>query len=140
MTDVEGPVRWLLGSAEGLIADLDQAGGDACRPVSERLRASVAGPLRQAAGPAGAHNATRADNEPELPRDSVPTGSPDPGAEQTGDRLWELARAATDLRGEHLDVPGLGEAAAALQDLALELADAPTRRPGPLSWQACNRT
>ncbi len=128
MTDVEGTVRWLLGSTDGLIANLDRAGGDAARSASERLRASVAGPLRQAAGSADADSGTRADNEPELPQDSVRTGSTDhSSAEQTGDRLWELARAATELHCQRFDVPGLGEAAAALQDLALDLTDAPTK-------------
>jgi CDGSH-type Zn-finger protein len=39
------------------------------------------------------------------------------------DRLWELARAATALRGQRPEVAELAEAAAALQDLAIRLAD-----------------
>jgi CDGSH-type Zn-finger protein/truncated hemoglobin YjbI len=39
------------------------------------------------------------------------------------DRLWELARAATVLLVQSPDQPGLGEATAALQDLAIGLAD-----------------
>ena len=39
------------------------------------------------------------------------------------DRLWELAQAATVLLVRSPDQPGLGEATAALQDLAIGLAD-----------------
>ena len=39
------------------------------------------------------------------------------------DRLWELAQAATGLLVQSPDQPGLGEATAALQDLAIGLAD-----------------
>ena len=44
--------------------------------------------------------------------------------EQVGSRLWELARAATELGCQHRDVVELAEAAAALQDLAIGLAEA----------------
>jgi CDGSH-type Zn-finger protein/truncated hemoglobin YjbI len=39
-----------------------------------------------------------------------------------GDALWELAQAATGLRAQSPEVPELAEAAAALQDLAIEAA------------------
>jgi len=42
------------------------------------------------------------------------------------DQLWELAQAATAARVQLPNVPGLTEATAALQDLTITLADAPT--------------
>jgi len=48
-------------------------------------------------------------------------GDPDSDMQLRG-RMWELARAAVELRCRRLEVPGFGEAAAALQELALGLA------------------
>jgi len=126
MTDVDGTVRRLLDSTDDLLADLDQAGDDASRSVEARLRASVVGPLQQAAGTAAVLD--RAEND--MPPRSEPVGPASSGAAsaaQLGGRLWELARAATKLWCQKLDVPGLGEAVAAVQDLALGLTDAPAR-------------
>ena len=127
MTDFAGTVRWLLEGTGDLLAGLDQASDDASRLVGARLRASVEGPLRTAAGIEAAHDPRNHDDEAGPP-DSVRTGPADSAsAEQLGDRLWELARAATELRWQQRDVPGLGEATAALQDLALGLADPPAK-------------
>jgi len=126
MTDVDGTVRRLLDSTDDLLADLDQAGDDASRSVVARLRASLVGPLQQAAGTAAVLD--RAEND--MPPRSEPVGPASSGAAsaaQLGGRLWELARAATELWCQKLDVPGLGEAVAAVQDLALGLTDAPAR-------------
>ncbi len=121
MTDFDGTVRRLLDSIDDLLAGLEQAGDDASRSVGARLRASVVGPLQQhAVGTAAAHD--RADHD--MPLSAEPVGPTSASsAAQLGGRLWELARAATELRCRRLDVAGLGEAAAALQDLALGLVD-----------------
>ncbi len=119
MTDLDDTVRWLLDSTDDLLADLDQAGDDASRSIGARLRASVVGPLRQVAGLKAAHEPGNHDDETEPDRSvRAGTGDPEPAA-QLGGRLWELARAATELRRRHPNVPELGEATAALQDLAL---------------------
>ena len=104
MTDVDGPVRRLLDSTDDLLADLDQAGDDASRSVEARLRASVVGPLQQAAGTAAvldrAENDMPPRSEPVGPASSEPVGPASSGAAsaaQLGGRLWELARAATEL-------------------------------------------
>ena len=126
MTDVDGTVRRLLDSTDDLLADLDQAGDDASRSVVARLRASLVGPLQQAAGTAAVLD--RAEND--MPPRSEPVGPASSGAvsaAQLGGRLWELARAATKLWCQKLDVAGLGEVVAAVQDLALGLTDAPAR-------------
>jgi len=124
MTDFDGTVRLLLDSTDDLLAGLEQAGEDASRSVGARLRASVVGPLQQhAVGTAAAHD--RADHD--MPLSAEPVGPTSAAsAAQWGGRLWELARAATELRCR-LDVAGLGEAAAALQDLALGLVDETSR-------------
>jgi len=117
MTDFDGTVRPLLDSTDDLLAGLEQADDDTSRSVGARLRASVVGPLQHAVA---AHD--RADHD--MPLSSEPVGPTSASsAAQLGGRLWELARAATELRCRRLDVAGLGEAAAALQDLALGLVD-----------------
>jgi len=68
----------------------------------------------------------RADHD--MPLSAEPVGPTSAAsAAQWGGRLWELARAATELRCRRLDVAGLGEAAAALQDLALGFTDETSR-------------
>jgi len=121
MTDLDGTVRPLLNSTNDLLADLEQAGDDASRSIGARLQASVVGPLQQhAAGTAAAHDRADQDIPPRWEPDGPASSA---SAAQLDGRLWELARAATELRSQQLDVPGLGEAAAALQDLAVGLAD-----------------
>ena len=127
MTDVDGTVRWLLDSIDDLLAGLDQASNDASGLVGARLRASVVGPLRQVAGIAAAHDPRDHGDEAEPPG-SVQAGLGGPNsAVPVAGRLWELAKGATELRRQRLEGPGLGEAAAALQDLALDLVDAAAR-------------
>ncbi len=124
MTDFDGTVRWLLDRTNDLIAVLDRVGDDASWSVGARLRASVVSPLRQATGSAHAGDGVGRDAEAELLPGSVPVGPEDPDLPgQLDGRLWELARGATELRCRRLDVPGLGEAAASLQDLALGLVE-----------------
>ena len=126
MTNFDGTERWLLDSTDDLLAGLDQSGDDAFRSVGARLRASVVGPLQQAAGIAADHDRTGQDDQAELPPSSEPVGPVISGlgsAVQLGDQLWELARAATERRCQQLEGPELGEPAAALQDLTLRLAD-----------------
>src|SRR5258706_6016508 len=97
------------------VADTETAlaaeGDEQARRIRSRLRGSVARPLRQAAG-------------------TVPGGEEPEGGERhvaaagrIADRLWELARTATALRAQRPEVAELAEAAAALQDLAIGLAD-----------------
>jgi len=131
MTDFDSDMRWLLDGTNDLLAGLDWVGDDASRSVGPRLRASVVGPLRQAAGIAAGPDRTEHDDHVELPPSSEPFGPATSGSDsvvQLGGRLWELARAATELRCQQPDVAGLGEAAAALQDLALGLADPPAKK------------
>jgi len=125
MTDFDGAVRWLLGTTDDLLTDLDQASDDASRLVRARLRASVVGPLRQAAGMETDHDPRNHDDKAEPPGAG---GTADAAsAVQVAGRLWELARTATKFQCQQRDVAGLGEAAAALQDLALGLADPPAK-------------
>lgn len=92
MTDFDGTVGGLLDSAAKLIADLDRAGDDVSRAVAARLRASVVGPLRQAAGMQAAHDPGTHDAEAE-----AGPGDPDSDMQLRG-RMWEMARAAVELR------------------------------------------
>jgi CDGSH-type Zn-finger protein/truncated hemoglobin YjbI len=80
--------------------------------IAARLRDSVARPLRQVAE-------TVAGGE-EQEGDAMPPVAGLPAS--LADRLWELARAATALRAQRPEVAELAEAAAALQDLAIGLA------------------
>src|SRR5258708_17369333 len=97
------------------VADTETAlaaeGDEQARRIRSRVSDSVARPLRQAAGP-------------------VPGGEEPEGGERNvaaagriGDRLWEVARTGTALRAQRAEVAELAEAAAALQDLAIGLAD-----------------
>jgi uncharacterized protein with beta-barrel porin domain len=95
-TDIEAMLRHLTD---------DQYAADA----ADRLRDRVIRPLREAVPP-------------------LPTGqntsTPDGASGNWAEELWELTRAATELRSGPDETPELQQAAAALQDLALGLADA----------------
>src|SRR5258708_17988884 len=111
MPVTDGAVTWLLREVEDTEAALAAEGDEQARRIRSRVSDSVARPLRQAAGP-------------------VPGGEEPEGGERNvaaagriGDRLWELARTATALRAQRPEVAELAEAAAALQDLAIGLAD-----------------
>jgi CDGSH-type Zn-finger protein/truncated hemoglobin YjbI len=106
-------------------ADAEQA-----ERVRGRLGASVVRPLRQAArGPAGDGGFTGGGGAGRLDNGG-PGGASSPV--DLGDRMWGLARAATELRTEYPEVAELAEATAALQDLAIELAD-PAQAAGHLA-------
>ncbi len=96
-------LREVADTEAALAAERDEQ----ARRIGGRLRDSVVRPLRQVTG-------TVAGGE-----------EPDGGAgfpASMADRLWELARAATALRAQLPVVAELAEAAAALQDLAIGLA------------------
>ena len=126
VSDIGTGIRWLLEAATeleralGPVADDEQA-----RHVRTRLRDSVLRPLRQVAGVpiAGSGSATDPTTEPPVgsPR---PDGSEPDSAWQLHTRVPGLARTATQLRFQFRDVPELTEATAALQDLAVALAEA----------------
>src|SRR6266851_7576418 len=107
------------------VADTETAlaaeGDDQARRIRSRLSESVARPLRQAAGTVAAGTVAAGTvaggEEPEGGERNVAA----PG--RIADRLWELARTATALRAQRPEVAELAEAAAALQDLAIGLAD-----------------
>jgi CDGSH-type Zn-finger protein/truncated hemoglobin YjbI len=102
VADLEAEVRR---AADSQAADRPQL-----ESVGARLRDSVLRPLR--GGPA------QPSDEPTGP------GATDQDARgRLPDRLWELAQTATGLLVQSPDQPGLGEATAALQDLAIGLAD-----------------
>ena len=97
-----------LSSLMAAVADLEaevRRAADSAQlgAVGARLRDSVLRPLGQA----------------ESLRQAGSLGQAGPLA----DRLWELAQAATGLLVQSPDRPGLGEATAALQDMAIGLAD-----------------
>jgi CDGSH-type Zn-finger protein/truncated hemoglobin YjbI len=110
MPKADDTLESLLRSATDLEARLrhvtdDQYSADA----ADRLRDSVARPLRDAISPVPAGQNT-----------STPDGAPG----NWGEELWEMTRAATELRSQVGGPPELLEATAALQDLALGIADA----------------
>jgi CDGSH-type Zn-finger protein/truncated hemoglobin YjbI len=123
-TDAQTAMRLLADAAERILAELERTDAPRWTRTAARLRDSVIGPLRRAgtAGEQGVVAGRRIGRPPEA--------TPDGGAvfeEPVGPmagRLWGLARAATGLCGEQ-DAAGLTEAAAALHDLALGLADEP---------------
>jgi CDGSH-type Zn-finger protein/truncated hemoglobin YjbI len=106
-------VSSLLAGATKLAADLRRASGDEQAPrIRERLVTSVLRPLRQAAG-----------SEPGRTAHAVPAA--EEPLVSLADALWELAQAATALRVRYPETTELVEATAALQDLAVGLADEP---------------
>jgi CDGSH-type Zn-finger protein/truncated hemoglobin YjbI len=113
----EDPAITLLRTAGNVVAALaDSADDGQAARVRERLRDSVMRPLQRAAGgPAGSGGPAGHDDE-------VRPGGEDL-LDHLGERLWDLARAATALRAQRPEVGELAEAAAALQDLAIGLAD-----------------
>jgi CDGSH-type Zn-finger protein/truncated hemoglobin YjbI len=122
-TELENSMRLLADAAERVLADVDPADSEQLAQTAARLRDGVLGPLRRNAAAA---------TEPSTDTDdrSNPTSSPAPSgsasgnpADQLSDRVWELARAATELYGQGGGVAELAEAAATLQDLAWHLAD-----------------
>ena len=104
MRGAELDLSRLLGAADDMALVLQRGSDDRSRRVCARLRDSVTRPLRQA-------TQARTDAAGRPPEDEL------------AGQLWELARAATALRVQRPDVPELAEATAALQDLAITMAD-----------------
>lgn len=119
-THTDITLRSLLQTAAELEAAVQRLPGDEqADPVGTRLRDSVVRPLREAEsegpGPDGASE----------PDGAVPIDpSEGTAADWLDARIWDLAQAATRLRVQWAEVPAPQEAAAALQDLALDVADA----------------
>lgn len=127
-TGHDSTMRSLADAAQRVLADLDPASDDRMAVTAARVRDSVLGPLRRRTGPAVGEQSTDTDGRTGRMPAAAPGGSASgEPAGQLADRLWELARAATGLCGELRAVAGLAEAAAALQDLALGLAEEPVR-------------
>src|SRR6516165_8006029 len=82
-----------------------------------RVHDSVLRPL----APAGRSPSAAQDRSPAAPVSQTPSPD-DADALDWRDQIWDLARAATELR-VHIHGPALQEATAALQDLAISLAD-----------------
>ena len=123
MPDLAQSLRSLLTAA----AELESAAlpdDERQRPgVGARLRDSVMRPLQGALRKTNGRTA-RGPGESEPSGDSSGFDVEARGSgRQLSDKVWELARAATELRVEVPDLPELTEATAALQDLAIGLAD-----------------
>jgi len=118
MSDLPQSLRRLLTAAAALESAAPSDDDPQRQGAGTRLRDSVLRPLRQiqgatadiANGPEASGGAAGGDVEAS---DS---------ARHLSDKVWELARAATELRAQVPEMPELAEATAALQDLALELA------------------
>jgi len=120
MPDVESTLRSLLTEAAELQAGLEQgAGNEQSRVAGTRLGDSVVRPLREArelitaGGAQGTPDSGRAHSDDHQP--SVTSA--------LSDRVFDLAQSATRLRVQRPDLPELIEATAALQDVAITLAD-----------------
>ena len=114
MPQLDVQIASLLASVNGLADELERDGPGRVEQVRLRLRSSVIRPLSRVLP-----------GREEPGADSMPptVTSPDASSDGLGDRLWELARRSTALRVEAPDSPELAEATAALQDVALGLAD-----------------
>jgi CDGSH-type Zn-finger protein/truncated hemoglobin YjbI len=113
-----------IGSLRQAAADLEAAvrrwpGGEAGERIGDRLLDSVVRPLQEAS-----REGSDADGASSA-GDAAPIAVPEEmAADRLDARTWELAQAATRLRVRLADAPAPQEAAAALQDLALDVADA----------------
>ncbi len=98
-------VSSILAAVEQLVAELENDGDDRHTRIASRLTDCVVRPLRSVEPGAGDGH----------PGTSQPGGSPS----ELSDRLFELAHGATATLADDPNVTQLGEATAALQDLAL---------------------
>ena len=114
MPTTEHSPRSLVSAAVDVFADLQGAGRDH-EPVAARIRDSVIRPLSLIV--ASDDDAVRED------RGSGASAVGDHDAGMIDEVLFELAYGATALLVEHSDVAPLGEATAALQDLAVAAAE-----------------
>ncbi len=122
MSGIEGKLRSLLAAVADVEAELRRAVGDEqSQLVSTRLRDSVVRPLLQAQQRVAVGDGTAKGGETESTAHVEPAAQS--SARQLTDRLWELARTATERRVQYPDLPELAEATAALQDVALAVAD-----------------
>jgi CDGSH-type Zn-finger protein/truncated hemoglobin YjbI len=118
---ISAALRTLLYDSEQLLRALETAGDQRGQMTSARLRDSVVRPLQPGAGATG-QGAIGPEPRRRLPPDDLSRQD----TRLTGDldaALWNLARTATILLTAHPDEPGLAEATAALQDLAISHAD-----------------
>jgi CDGSH-type Zn-finger protein/truncated hemoglobin YjbI len=115
----------LLEGVDDLVRALVEAPDECPRAVHARLRDSVVHPLRPSTPIGRATAESAADRSASDPNNRSAPADSSGGAEPSwlGDRLWQLASAATALRVRSPDTPALAEATAALQDLALTRAD-----------------
>jgi CDGSH-type Zn-finger protein/truncated hemoglobin YjbI len=107
MSEFETNSLQLQQAAAELVSSLEQHGDELSLMICVRLRASVLRPLASIAVPPSPPALT-AQMRTDVPLD---------------DRMWQLAHLATVLRVESPNTPELAEATAALQDLAIRLAD-----------------
>jgi CDGSH-type Zn-finger protein/truncated hemoglobin YjbI len=114
MPTAEHSPRSLVSAAVDVVADLQRAGEDH-EPVAARLRDSVIRPLRLIL--ASGDVAVRDHRGPGT------SAVGDHAAARIDEVLFELAYGATALLVEHSDDAALGEATAALQDLAVTTAE-----------------
>jgi CDGSH-type Zn-finger protein/truncated hemoglobin YjbI len=120
MAETDDTLNSLLQSVIDLEAFLrNLADDERAHDAAARLHDSVARPLRDSVAPLRARqNAS--------PADEAPGGSSaqdSGGSRDWREQLWELTRAATELRSRVGNTPELQEATAALQDLSLGFAD-----------------
>ncbi len=128
MLIAEGTLGQLLQTAVELEAKLElSADSQQLEGVAARLHNSVVRPLRQAArrlSPAADSSGMDAKAPPAAPELDGPSNAGSSGG--LSEQVWDLARTATQLRVRSVDAPELQEATAALQDLAIDLADEPS--------------
>src|SRR5436189_6318541 len=112
MSDLPQRLRRLLTAASALESAAPPEDEGQRPGVGSRLRDSVLRPLRQI------HGATANGDEPAVDEPEPSGGSAGGEVEarnstqHVSDRVWELARAATELRAEVPDLPELAEATA----------------------------
>jgi CDGSH-type Zn-finger protein/truncated hemoglobin YjbI len=109
VSDADSQQLLLLRAAEALQSDLAGANGPEAQRASARLRDSVVRPLREVVS--------------EVPTADGPVSGGEEVSSMLDLRVWQLARAATELLVRLGNAPELAEATAALQDLAVGLAE-----------------
>ncbi|HEX6509838.1 MAG TPA: CDGSH iron-sulfur domain-containing protein [Chloroflexota bacterium] len=127
MTDMDLQLRSLLQTAEDLASSLARAGDEEALRISTRLCDSVVRPLQRMERPP-----TTGDDSAESGEkgsSSAPPqvdGAGQDSSLQRDEQVWQLAQTVTMLAVQLPNNPELAEATAALQDLALGLADETT--------------
>jgi CDGSH-type Zn-finger protein/truncated hemoglobin YjbI len=121
MSALEQQLVSLKDSASSLAVELRAQGDEKAERVAQRLCESVVRPLEQFSSPEPEPAETRPDEQTPGSAGSIDAGGATPAP--LPDQIWALARTATELLAKSPDVAALGEATAALQDLALTLVD-----------------